>query len=609
MKALDYTNNITEDVIAFNAATILGLDVLKDSDYVYGHGQRTKLASTLGQIMELDKTDRMQAPDVWAFPRNRNLPAFVGEFKAYDVKSPNIKADDFEQEQRYLKIVSKFYDKAIGLITNGYNMYIYKYVKGKHDTTYVLENEKELQNIMYYFELFDDTVLTGDYIKEQAIKLNDLLHVNFCLKGLIDRWIITTCAIIAEMQKEGCISNKTSIGEIRSTITQVLDENVCGNGGPKSEDPKEMLLFLLRGITFNIAGVQKDVNAYINIIQSIAKKIKSTKWNGDIAGILFNEFTRYKDKSEQGQILTPPHISSLMCALIELQSDDTFVEGCVGTGSIGFTAAKIMTEAAGGIHTEQGKAIIKNNILLSDKDKDMCAMAFANANIHKMENINIKQLDATSEEYVKSFYDENNNKKFNKLAMNPPYESKYGCAKIIEKSISHLKKYGKAIFLLPCNKLDKESTTAKRILKNNTLEAIIKLPENIFHGVGVQTSLFLFTTGVPHGNKEIFTTYIEDDGFVLTKNKGRCDENDTWKDIEAKYLDIVLKHKFDDSIKYKWIPSTGSLSYKEDTPFELTEYDFVKSLMDYALYANGIDSNMGAGHALTKLMYGVDETN
>ena len=84
---------------------------------------------------------------------------------------------------------------------------------------------------------------------------------------------------------------------------------------------------------------------------------------------------------------------------------------------------------------------------------------------------------------------------------------------------------------LPDKKLEKDSKSkVRKILKNNTLQKIIKLPENLFRE-GVTTSIFVFKTGVPQNNKEIFACYIEDDGLETVKNQGRQDIKDRWKSI------------------------------------------------------------------------------
>lgn len=45
-------------------------------------------------------------------------------------------------------------------------------------------------------------------------------------------------------------------------------------------------------------------------------------------GIFFNEFNRYKGKSEAGQVFTPDHITSLIYRLIEVNKDDRVLENC-----------------------------------------------------------------------------------------------------------------------------------------------------------------------------------------------------------------------------------------------------------------------------------------
>lgn len=46
---------------------------------------------------------------------------------------------------------------------------------------------------------------------------------------------------------------------------------------------------------------------------------------------------------------------------------------------------------------------------------------------------------------------------------------------------------------------------------------IIKLPENTFFNVGVTTSIFVFTTGIPQNDEEIFAINIEEDGLETIK--------------------------------------------------------------------------------------------
>lgn len=67
-----------------------------------------------------------------------------------------------------------------------------------------------------------------------------------------------------------------------------------------SEDEKEQ------------ARVKNLIGQFIGWVTEISDCLNSDAWRGeDVMGIFFNEFNRYKKKSEAGQILTPEHIIAL----------------------------------------------------------------------------------------------------------------------------------------------------------------------------------------------------------------------------------------------------------------------------------------------------------
>ncbi|WP_319633733.1 N-6 DNA methylase [Streptococcus anginosus] len=47
-------------------------------------------------------------------------------------------------------------------------------------------------------------------------------------------------------------------------------------------------------------------------------------------GIFFNEFNRYKKKSESGQIFTPEHITDFMYRILEVNKDDRILDATCG---------------------------------------------------------------------------------------------------------------------------------------------------------------------------------------------------------------------------------------------------------------------------------------
>ena len=58
----------------------------------------------------------------------------------------------------------------------------------------------------------------------------------------------------------------------------------------------------------NNSANQEAIDDFIRNVSEISVCVNSSNWNGeDVMGIFFNEFNRYKKKSESGQIFTPDH--------------------------------------------------------------------------------------------------------------------------------------------------------------------------------------------------------------------------------------------------------------------------------------------------------------
>jgi len=156
---------------------------------------------------------------------------------------------------------------------------------------------------------------------------------------------------------------------------------------------------------------------------------------------------------------------------------------------------------------------------------------------------------------------------------------------------------------LPDKKLEKASKKKiKEILKKHRILKIIKLPEDLFFGVGITTSIFVFETGTAQGNTEIFGCYIKNDGFETVKNQGRQDVKDKWQTIEDKWIDIIYKQSGDDTIQ--WIKPSEHLSYQvPEKPFEIYEHDFMKSAIDYIMFDEGIDVKTFNEELMHKVLY------
>lgn len=348
----------------------------------------------------------------------------------------------------------------------------------------------------------------------------------------------------------------------------------------------------------NIVENQDDINSFIDAIIEISASVNSDNWNGeDVMGIFFNEFNRYKKKSESGQVFTPEHITSFMYDLIEVNHNDRVLDATCGSGAFLVKSMANMLQEVGGLNTKEAEDIKKNKLYGIEFDREIFALACANMLIHKDGKTNLEQLDTREEQACKWIKSKN----ITKVLMNPPFERKYGCKKIVENVLNNVPNRIKCAFILPDKKLEKDKM--HNLLKKHTLDMIIKLPEKLFDG-GVTTSVFVFETGKPQGNKKIFACYMEEDGLERVKNQGRHDIKNRWKDIEKYWLEVA-RTKVDDKYgTHQWLNPTENLSYqKPQKPFEIFEEDFKKVVMDYIMFEDDIDVKGFNDKLLNNILY------
>lgn len=86
------------------------------------------------------------------------------------------------------------------------------------------------------------------------------------------------------------------------------------------------------------------------------------------------------------------------------------------------------------------------------------------------------------------------------------------------------------------------------------------------------------------------------------KNQGRQDIKDKWKEIEDYFVDVINKQSGNETIQ--WIKPTEHLSYQvPKKPFEITEEDFNKTILDYILFENKIDNKDFVEELLDTVLY------
>ena len=582
---------LTEDEVRDADKIALGFNE-KEKGIQQGTGQIT----TFNQLGIKGVSDK---PDGWYIPDNKNAVAILLETKnsKEDIGTKKI-VDEIKKNCQIL--MDAGWKKVVGILHNGYK------------TAGFLNNEpidipNEIQNKKYYIDLVNEQGIPTQKIYDVTRSINNNLHVNFGVKNLYHRMIFTACALVAQRygaRLESLKDRDFSMlhGQILSTLNKSLEDS-------KQQNMKlHILEDVYQKIEMNYTENQKAINDFIDDVCTISDCVNSNAWRGeDVMGIFFNEFNRYKKKSEAGQVFTPEHITSFMYRLINVTQNDYLGDFTCGSGAFLVKGMSNMMRETGGYDTNKAKEIRKSHLFGIEFDKEIYALACANMLIHKDGKTNLDQNDMRTDsacEWIKS-------KPITKVLMNPPYENKYGCMTIVENVLDSVKAGTDCAFILPDKKLEKASKAQiKRILENHTLTKIIKLPEPLFFGVGVTTSIFVFKTGQPQNGQEIFGCYIEDDGLETVKNQGRQDIKHKWKAIEDYWIDSISKLRDAKYNTAQWINPNEHLSYQmPEKPFEISEEDFKKTAMDYICFKKGIDTKAFGEKLLNAALYGSEITS
>lgn len=574
------TKNMTEDAVRDLARDILGL--VNNEKARAGVGQLTTF-NQLGFTGIVDK------PDGWYLPNNKVDVALVLETKATRISLGQAQVDELLKN---INIMQTKYEKVIGILYNGEDVRVFK---GNEE----IKTPDTLQNLEYYLSLYTVDKIDKERIYQLTARINNCLHFDFGIKNLYHRMIFTACALVAErygatLKRLKDMGYTTFHTAIHSVLSKSLENS-------RRQNAKiDILLEEYSDIKMNTTDNQKAINDFIDWVVEISECVNSNEWRGeDVMGIFFNEFNRYKKKAESGQIFTPEHITDFMYKILEVNKDDRVLDATCGSGGFLVKAMANMIHEAGGMNTTKASDIKAHQLFGIEFDREIYALACANMLIHKDGKTNLEQMDARTEVACKWIASQN----VTKVLMNPPYEKKYGCISIVENVLNNVPTHTQCAFILPDKKLEKTNKEQiKRILKKHRLRKVIKLPEDLFFGVGITTSIFIFETGIGQCGKEFFACYMESDGLITVKNKGRHDVYGKWEEIENYWVNVVTKQSGNDTCQ--WIDPAKHLSYQmPQKSFEIFEQDFRKTAMDYLMFKKGIDVKNFGEKLMNLVMY------
>lgn len=325
------------------------------------------------------------------------------------------------------------------------------------------------------------------------------------------------------------------------------------------------------------------------------------KSNYDIIGKFYEEFLKYAGVAnvKKGIVLTPHHITTLFSELIHLKTNDIIFDPCCGTGSFLIAGMNKIHKLIDNSEIHNKKDLhnnLKSNQLIGfEKNTTMYSLAISNMLFRGDGKSNVHNVDFFSNEALTILEEKKPTIGF----MNPPYGGEGKGTKkeiqFLERMLDNTSRYG--IVIAPMGMFFKEGVVRQRILSKHTLKYSINMPDDLFRpNATVQTTIGIFETNSPHGNKEVLFYDLKNDGFVLSKQKGRTDKYNKWSGIKNDLLNFISEPTFCSNKHHKLskkISSAGDewiiQAHSETNYGKLTNIDFERSIKEYVVFKTKSD--------------------
>ena len=329
------------------------------------------------------------------------------------------------------------------------------------------------------------------------------------------------------------------------------------------------------------------------LYEKVYRSIKYQQTSEDFIGRFYGEFMSYSggDGQTLGIVLTPHHITELMCDLVDVGPDDVVLDPCCGTAGFLISAMHRMLDKA----TDKRKRdkIKKEQLHGIEKQNYMFTIAVANMILRKDGNSNLECTDFLEKRPANIQL-----KGATVGLMNPPYAmgsksdpDKYEIS-FVKHLLDSMVQGGRVAVIVPqssmTGKTKDEQNIKAAILKEHTLEGVITCNTDTFYGVGTNPVIAVFTAHVSHDDEKI-CKFIDfrDDGYEVRAHIGLV-EGDSAKDKRQHLLE-VWNDKRDAPSKFcvktaieptdEWLHSF--YYFNDEIP---TDADFEKTIGDYLTF-------------------------
>lgn len=507
----------------------------------------------------------------------------------------------------YSSFLSKEYD-VLAIAVSGENtdeIKISQFLYLHKSSNYHKHFGEDILSFYDYYNGFlqSDIKFNQDYGKllEYTKDLNETLHEK---KVKESQRSLLISGILISLQnkafKDSYKSHKKAEQLANSLLATISDEFSNANlPDEKIKRLKQSFSFVLTHTTLSnnkefFETLIKDIDENINNFMRTHKYF-------DTLGQFYIEFLRYANNDKGlGIVLTPPHVTELFSDIAMINKDSVAFDNCCGTSGFLISAMKKMITDAQG-DSKKINAIKNKQLIGIEYQDDIYALGISNMIIHGDGKTNILLGDCFD-----LYASVRDNYSPTVGFLNPPYKSEKSDIEELDfvlNNINTLQVGGICIAIVPLSCAISQSgyilEKKKRIIDNHTLEAVMSMPEDLFHNsrVNVVTCILVITAHKPHPKgKKTWLGYWRDDSFVKTKSKGRIDINNTWSKIRQEWLNGYINREAVNGLSV-----TKELSAKDEWCAEaylITNYDSinkesfkysVKNYLSYRLLNNLLD--------------------
>lgn len=254
----------------------------------------------------------------------------------------------------------------------------------------------------YVLDVKTDVEKTTEQILKDAAELHEYLRTYGTLKDQ-DKPLVVAGILLAldEIEYGGFSVDSLTGDQIPGNrdgdklVNAIRNRLTRSNVGPDAKKDKLMAEFAILQTSFRLNEVNNTLaktplKFYTEFLyEHVFRNIKYQKTSEDFIGRFYGEFMSYSggDGQTLGIILTPNHITELMCDLVNVKADDVVLDPCCGTAGFLISAMHRMLDMAESDY--QRKNIKKKQLHGIELQSNMFAVAAANMILRRDGNSNL----------------------------------------------------------------------------------------------------------------------------------------------------------------------------------------------------------------------------